>query len=170
MSIRKRGKQAYQVRVHPFPARTVPTRQAAEHLELDLKKQRSMGERYVEKATTLGDEIDAFLSRLRASGGRSPRTIEYYERCAKVWDPFRSKPVPGLRRSAVEDFIVARAVERPRSAKNELEFLKRVLSEAKGRGQRVDQTVGCDPRDQPPTSPWACAVCPRVVRLRVVVS
>ena len=141
VSIRKRGKQAYQVRVHPFPARTVRTRLDAERLELEWKRQCSMGEFHVERATTLGEEIDAFLNRLRASGGRSPRTIEYYERSAKVWQPLRSKPVPGLRRAAVEDFITARAVEHPRSAKNELELLKRVLSEAKGRGQRVDPAV-----------------------------
>lgn len=37
--------------------------------------------------------------------------------------------------------ILARAKEHPRSAKNELEFLKRVLHDAKGRGQRVDETI-----------------------------
>ena len=57
------------------------------------------------------------------------------------WLPFRAKAVPALRRPALEDFIFARAAERPRSAKNELEFLKRVLTEAKDRGQRVDPAV-----------------------------
>lgn len=91
MSIRRRGKQAYQVRVAPFPATTVPTRQAAERLELGLKLRRSMGELHVEKDVTLGSEIDGFLNRLRASGGRSPRTIEYNARCATGWAPFRTK-------------------------------------------------------------------------------
>jgi integrase len=141
VSIRRRGRQAYQVRVYPFPARTVRTRADAERVELELKRQRSLGELYIERPTTLGEEIDALLNRLAASGGRSPRTIEYYERCAKVWGPFRSKAVALLRRPAVEDFITARAAGHPRSAKNELEFLKRVLTEAKGRGQRVDPAV-----------------------------
>ena len=46
-----------------------------------------------------------------------------------------------VRRAKVEDVILARACEHPRSAKNELEFLKRVLHEAKGRGQRVDEAI-----------------------------
>ena len=41
----------------------------------------------------------------------------------------------------MEDFILDRAAEQPRSAKNELEFLKRVLTEAKGRGQSIDPAV-----------------------------
>ena len=102
VSIRRRGKHAYQVRVYPFPARTVRTRADAERAELELKRQRSLGELYVERPTTVGDEMDALLKRLRASGSRSPRTIEFYERCARVWEPLRSKSVAALRRPAVE--------------------------------------------------------------------
>jgi integrase len=72
---------------------------------------------------------------------RGVRTIEFYERSAKVWEPFRVKPVSALRRRPVEDFITARAEKHPRSAKNELELLKRVLTDAKSRGQRVDPAV-----------------------------
>jgi hypothetical protein len=100
-----------------------------------------MGELHEEAPTTLGDELDAFLARLRVSTRRSPRTIEFYERSAKVWQPFRTKPVSGLRRRSVEDFITARAQKHPRSAKNELELLRRVLTDAKSRGQRVDAAV-----------------------------
>lgn len=46
-----------------------------------------------------------------------------------------------LRRTRVEDIIQARAEKHPQSAKNELEFLKRVLHDAKGRGQRVDGAI-----------------------------
>ena len=46
-----------------------------------------------------------------------------------------------LRRAKIEDMIIERAKEHPRSAKNELEFLKRVLRDAKGRGQRVDEAI-----------------------------
>jgi hypothetical protein len=74
----------------------VRTRRDAERVELELKRQRSLGELYVERPTTLGQEIDALLNRLRASGGRSPRTIEFYERGARVWEPFRSKSVAAL--------------------------------------------------------------------------
>lgn len=141
MSIRRRGKHAYQVRVAPFPARTAPTRQAAKRLDIELKHRRAMGEFHVETPTTLGDEIDAFLKRLRSSSGRSPRTVEFYERSARIWEPFRESAVSALRRPAVEDFITDRATVHARSAKNELEFLKRLLTEAKDRGQRVDPAV-----------------------------
>lgn len=70
MSIRRRGKHAYQVRVAPFPAKTVRTRRDAELIEAAFKQRRAMGELYIERATTLGEEIDSFLTRVRA-GGRS---------------------------------------------------------------------------------------------------
>jgi hypothetical protein len=67
------------------------------------------------------------------SGGRQ-RTTEFYERSAKVWNAFRETKLSALRRAPVEDFISARATNHRRSAQNELEFLKRVLREARGRG------------------------------------
>jgi integrase len=141
VSIRKRGKQAYQVRVEPFPAQTVPTRDAAERLELRLKLRRVNGEASAERPTTLGEEIDGFLERLKATGGLRPRSIEFYEQKAKMWAPLRRTRVSALRRVQVEDFIVARAAEHPRSALDELQFLKRVLREARDRGQQVDAAV-----------------------------
>lgn len=100
-----------------------------------------MGELYEEAPTTLGEELDSFLARLRASSTRSPRTLEFYERSARVWATFREKRVNTLQRRAVEGFITARATKHPRSAKNGLELLKRVLTEAKARGQRVNAAV-----------------------------
>jgi len=141
VSVRKRGKRSYQVRVSPFPAQTVPTREAAEKLELNLKLQRVNGAAFVERPTSLGHEIDGFLERLRAAGGLRPRSIEFYEHKAKVWKPLRRVRVSSLRRVQVEDFIIARAAEHPRSALDELQFLKRVLREARDRGQQVDDAV-----------------------------
>src|SRR5205814_10642080 len=46
-----------------------------------------------------------------------------------------------LRRSQVEDFIVGRATEHPRSALDELQFVKRVQRDARDRGQRVDEAL-----------------------------
>jgi len=140
MSIRKRG-NSYQVRVTGFSARTVPTRQAAEQLELHFKVRRSMGELVEERPTTLGCEIDGFLDRLRAAGGLRPRSIEFYEQKSKVWTPLREVKVSALRRAQVQDFITARAKKHPRSALDELQFVKRVLREAKDRGQRIDEAV-----------------------------
>jgi hypothetical protein len=141
VSIRKRGSRAYQVRVAPFPAQTVPTRDAAEKLELDLKLRRSLGELYEGQAVCLGEAIDGTLARIEAMRGPRSKTTEFNRRCAKFWEPLRETRVPLLRRARIEDMTVARAQEHPRSAKNELEFLKRVLHEAKGRGQRVDGAI-----------------------------
>jgi hypothetical protein len=58
-----------------------------------------------------------------------------------VWKPLRALRVTALRRAQVEDFINRRAAEHPRSALDELQFLKRVLRDAKGRGQRIDEAV-----------------------------
>src|SRR5690348_11410649 len=123
VSIRKRGPRSYLVQVSPFKARTLPTREAAERVELDLKLRKAMGELYEERPTTLGAEVDGALDRIRAARDPRPRTVEYYERCAKVWAPFRSTLIPHLHRPVIEDFITARAAKHPRSAKNELQFL-----------------------------------------------
>jgi integrase len=67
--------------------------------------------------------------------------MRFNERSAVIWSEFGRVHVSALRRAPVEDFIARRAAEHPRSAKNELEFLKRVLHDARARGQRVDEGV-----------------------------
>ena len=119
--------------------RSFPTREAAKRYELELLLRRSEGDRFVEESRTLGDEIDGWLVRWRGAGARSERTREFYERCAKVWSPYRRVRLSDLRRAPIEDFIMARVAEHPRSAQNKLEFLKRVLRDAKGRGQRIEE-------------------------------
>jgi integrase len=141
VSIRKRGPRSYQVRVAGFGAQTVPTKDGAERLELDLKLRRSLGQAYDTPAITLGEGIDWALARIEATRGTSPRTTEYNRRSARFWSPLRATRMPMLRRAQIEDMVLARAKEHPQSAKNELEFLKRVLHDAKGRGQRVDEAI-----------------------------
>jgi integrase len=141
VSIRKRGARSYQVRVEPFPANTFPTRTSARAYELELLTRRAQGDRYSDETRTLGAEIDAWLARHRAMSRPRERTTEFYEQSAKIWDAFRDAKLSALRRAPVEDFISVRASKHPRSAKNELEFLKRVLGEARGRGQRVDEAL-----------------------------
>jgi integrase len=138
VSIRKRGSRSYQVRVAPFPAQTVPTLDAAKKLELDLKTRKALGDLYETPPITLGEAIDGTLARIKAMRSTSENTTTYNERSAQFWVPLRATRVPMLRRAQIEDMIQARAEKHPRSAKNELEFLKRVLHDAKGRGQRVD--------------------------------
>lgn len=141
----KRSKSAYQVRVSPYPARTLPTREAAEAVELDLKLKKKLGDLYQEPATRLGDEIAGYIARKRSMGGRRgqlrPRSIEFLERSARFWEPLAEMPVSLLRRPRIEDLLSVRAGEHPRSARNELELLKAVLREARDRGQRVDESL-----------------------------
>jgi integrase len=142
MAIRKRGKGRWQVRVRPFPEITVPTREAAERLELDLKLRAKLGHVYREKPTRLGDELDGLLQRKLTMGGKRgplrPAGVRYYQDCVRPWEPLRSTPVPALRRRQVEDHIAARAAVAPTAARNELQFLKAALRAAQSRGQQVD--------------------------------
>jgi integrase len=128
---------SWQVRVSPFPAKTFPTQAAAKQYELELLLRRSQGDRYVALGRTLGEEIDAWLARKQAVSGLRAPTARYHERSAKIWGPFRETELSALRRAPIEDFIAKRAARAPRSAKNELEFLKRVLKDAQGRGHHV---------------------------------
>jgi integrase len=141
MSIRKRAPRSYQVRVSGFPAQTAPTRESAEKIELDLKRRRALGDLYEAATITLGEAIDGTLARVNATRGVSDKTRAYNAASAKHWAPLRETRVSQLRRAKVEDMILERAKKHPRSAKNELEFLKRVLHDAKGRGQRVDEAI-----------------------------
>ncbi len=148
MSIRKRARGAYQVRVSPFPAQTVPTREAAEALQLDFKLRRSLGDLYEEPAETLAQAIDGHIERKLIYGGRRgalrPKSIEYLNRSVKVWRDDTSLGrtlLPQLRRSPIEDIVLRRARVYPRSARNELQALKAVLVEARARGQRVDVSI-----------------------------
>lgn len=148
VNVRKRGKGSYQVRVRPFPAQTVPTKEAADKLRVDLLLRRSMGDLYEAPAITLAAAIAEHVERKRSVGGRRgklrPRSIEFLERSLAVWvshPQLASTKLPRLRRADVEDVITARAAKHPRSAKNELETLKQVLRAARSRGHRVDPLV-----------------------------
>jgi integrase len=141
MSIRKRGPRSYQVLVAPFPAKTLPTRAAAEKHELDLKLKKSAGNLYEASPVTLGEAIDGTLERIGATRDRRAKTIAYNDQSSKFWEPLRAIRVRDLRRAKIEDMILVRAQAHPRSAKNELEFLKRVLHDAKGRGQRFEEAI-----------------------------
>ena len=151
MSVRRRSKRSYQVRVTPFPAKSFPTREAAERYELELLVRRSQGDHHVELSRTLAEEIDGWLKRWKATRSQSPRTVQFYERSAMVWGQMGSVPVSAVRRAPVEDLVAERAADHPRSAQNELAFLKRVLRDARSRGQRIDEAVlAIDPVKAPP--------------------
>lgn len=144
MSVRKWG-NGWQVRVRPFPEVTVPTKAAAETVELDLRLRRKLGQLYVEKPTTLGEELDRHLQRKATLGGKRgklrPRSLEFVKQNVAPWEPLRDVLIPNLRRAAVEDHVLARAASAPVAARNELQELKTALHAAQSRGQQVDAGI-----------------------------
>lgn len=131
--------------MRPFRSHYVPTREAAEKLELDLMLRRSMGDLYEAPSITLATAIAEHLERRKAIGGRRgklrPRSIEFLERNAKLWTgspQLAGTKLAALRRREVEDLLAPRAAAHPRSALNELQFLKAVLRDARARGHRLD--------------------------------
>jgi integrase len=140
VNIRKRGR-SYQIRVAGFPAQTAPTREAAERIALDLKRRRSLGELYEAPAITLGEAIDGLLAWIEATRSLSEKTREFNRRSAMIWTPLREVRLSRLRRAQVKALILPRAQAHTRSARNELELLKRVLRYAKGEGQRIDEAI-----------------------------
>lgn len=145
MAIRKRGDGRWQVRVRPFPEVTVPTKLAAETIELEHKLRLKLGRLYQEKPVTLGVELAAFLDRKESMGGRRgklrPATIEDLRKSAKVWKPLERTVIPAIRRVVVEDLISARAKVAPVAAAHELQLLKTCLRAAASRGQAVDPGI-----------------------------
>lgn len=160
MSVRRRGKRSYEVRVRPFGSRYAPTKEAADKLELDLMLRRSMGDLYESPTITLGKAIDEHIERRKALGGRRgklrPRSVEFIERSLQIWKAdarIAGTKLPSVRRADIEDLIATRAAAHPRSAKNEIEALKAVLRDARSRGHRVDPllleipAIGHEPRE-----------------------
>lgn len=145
MAIRKRGVGRWQVRVRPFPEVTVPTKTAAETVELDLKLRKKLGHLYQEKPLTLGAELDGHIKRKIAMGGSRgplrPKSIEDLEQSKKAWAPLRDILIPNLRRKQVEDRVAARAADTPVAAAHELQLIKTTLREAASRGQMVDAGI-----------------------------
>jgi integrase len=141
MSITKRGSRSYLVRVAPFPAQTLRTREDAERVELELKRRKALGELYEARPITLGEAMDGTVARLKATGNPSASWLALNELASKAWEPLSALRLPLLRRDRIEDMTNERAAAHRKSAKIELEFLKRVLREAKARGQRVDPAI-----------------------------
>lgn len=133
------------MRVRPYPARTLPTYEAARLVEADLVRRRALGDLYVEEPITLGEAIDEWLDRRVALGGRNgplrPATVSWLRDSARSWAGYRDLPLPRVTRALVEDHIAARAKKTPTAARNELQLLKAVLRSAQARGQRVDPGV-----------------------------
>lgn len=144
MSIRKHGK-GWQVRVRPFPEVTLPTKAAAQTLELDLKLKKRLGHLHQERPTTLGAELTGTIERKQAMGGRRgplrPASVRSLEEARKPWAPFFDVPIPNLYRAPLEDHLAARAAVAPVAARNERQLLLQSLRAAASRGQRVDPGI-----------------------------
>ena len=90
---------------------------------------------------SLGEAIDVTLRWICATRAPRPKTVEYLKSSAKLWEPLRGTLLADLRLDVVEDMITVRSASHPQSAKNELAFLKRVLKEARRRGQQINEAI-----------------------------
>ena len=149
MSIRRRGQALGQVRVLPFAAETLPTRESAQRLELLSSFFCSGGAVSVLLTRRSARRSTACSDRLKATGGLRPEAVEFYEQRAKVWKPFRGG-AGGVDAACVRWRTSSSSglSAHPRSAQDELQFLKRVLRDATDRGQRVDEAVLELPSDE----------------------
>ena len=138
---RKGGRKAYLVRVEPFKAQTVYSREAATTLEIDLKNRKALGHLYQAPPTTLGDELDSHLGRRETTRGNAERTLEFNQQTAKGWKPLRGLLVSQLTRQIIEDRFHERAKTAPVAANNELKLIKSCLREAASRRQQVDPAI-----------------------------
>lgn len=141
MSIRVRKQGSYEVVVRPFQQVTLPTREAAETVELDLKLKKKLGALYQEQPVSLGDALDDEQERRVTLRNPRPATIGFYRQTISPWGPLRHVLLPSLRRNMVEDHIVRRAKVAPSAAGHELQFAKSALKSAESRGQGVDRGI-----------------------------
>jgi integrase len=142
VSVTRTPKGGWTIRVRPYPQQTLPpgTPKATAHaLELDLKLRKKLGENYQPTDITLGTAIRDYI-RLRESRLK-PRTLEHLERNAAIWKPYYNHKLTMLRRADLEDFIYERGAYHPRSAQNELGFLKAVLRLAGDRGNSYPVSI-----------------------------
>lgn len=144
MSIRKHG-QGWQVRVAPFPAKTLPLHSAAKRYETELKHRKAAGQTFQERPTVLRDELENHIERKQAFGGRRgplrPASVRDLGNAAAVWGPIAHLPLHLLRRSLVEDTLMQKATVAPVMAAHGLQLLKTVLRDAESRGQVVDPGI-----------------------------
>lgn len=141
MAVRSRG-SSHQVRLPREKPRSFPTRAAAELYELNRKLARTLGDLHVEEPITVREMLDGYRHRWQVRKRPAQGTVDRAEASCTFWvRAFGERRVGQLTVAEVEDAIVERAVEHPRSAKVELEWLKRGLKDAQRRRQRFDTTI-----------------------------
>jgi integrase len=144
VSIRKHG-DGWQVRVAPFPAKTVPRKRDAERLEIDLKTKKALGHLHVAEPITFGNALDDLFKRKTTVGGKRgklrPKSVKWLKESIAPWEPLRDTLVPSLRRKKIEDHVVKIASTRPVTARNALQVGKAALRLAESRGQMVDKAI-----------------------------
>jgi integrase len=141
MSIRKHGR-SWQVRLPREPARSFPTKAAADAYELKRKIARSLGEQPHEEPLTVTAMLDGYLERWQAREQPRPSTVRRIHQHANyLKGALGGRLLTELRYLDLDDTVTGRAARHPNAAKKELELVKRALRDAKRRGQRFDQEL-----------------------------
>ena len=128
-----------------------PSADAANARLLELRRLRDAGltPALAPVEQTLAEAVAALRTRKQTTVSRKTRrplrarTLEWWQRITEPWlaEPYGSLPVSLLSRNAVEDYVLARAVEAAKSAGDELYGLKAVLRLARERGSRIDERI-----------------------------
>lgn len=138
MSIRKHGR-AWQVRLPREPAKSFPTKAAAETYELRRKVARTLGGPAAEAPLTVTEMLDGHLQRWQAREQPRASTIRrIHQHANHLKAVLGDRLLTDLRYLDLDDAVTARAAKHPNAAKKELELTKRALREAKRRGQQFD--------------------------------
>ena len=142
MAIR-RHRRSWQVRLPNEPARSFPTKPAAEKYELHRKLARSLGDLHQEPPITVTEMLNGCLERWQVSKQPAPGTVQRAREAVGFWErsELADQLLVHVRLVEVEDTIFCRAAEYPNAAKKELEWFKRGLRDAQRRGQRFDATL-----------------------------
>jgi integrase len=137
MAVRKTESGKFQTSVRGFPRVSFVLKGDAETLEADYVRRKKLGALYEAPPVKLRDELDAYLARCRAIGGKNgphpDSTMKAYEARAAHWEPLGDILVSKLNRRDVEALTISLAAHYPAAARNALSFLKRCLRNSDAR-------------------------------------
>jgi integrase len=139
----KRGETRHEVRWRDAAGRDASRSFTAERdalrFKADIESRQQLGPLYQAKPERLGAFLDGWLERYEVSVRRS--TYNRAVQALRVWEPFLAARIDQLRAGALDDHVAAYARKAPRQAQLALAKLKQALSDARDRGQRVDDAI-----------------------------
>jgi len=123
-------------------SRSFVLRKDAGRFRLEMERRRQLGALFETPTEAFGTFADAWLDRWEVAKRPAPSTLEGVKRNVRLHlAVLRSLPIERISAAVFEDAIVAIARTRPRTAQHAFETGRRVLRDARDRGQTVDEAV-----------------------------